>query len=245
MSDGHAEMPPQIAEPFEGLLAFVNEHDEVLALYASALNATTGHGRLKEVLENLRGAAANSNAVKAAYDFEAECRREMERGFPLLVAHSVVALWSILEATIPEFVRQIILSRPALAEGASFQKLKIPAHQVLGKNADQVAIVVVEEIERLLRSQTRWGMGRFDELLAAVGVGPKSDDETRKDLFELSQVRNLIAHNRSVVDDKFVEACPWLSWRVGEKIPINMKDHARYSMAVRRYSADILESIKW
>ena len=224
-------------------MAFLDEHDAALRLYAQAVTTMGGLGRLREALRKANpDAEEDPDQVESAEAFELKCKEEASFGYPLLVAHSAVTLWSCLESTVPEFVRQFVLANPAVLDRPQFQKLKISAAEALKRSPDGLAIYVVEELERSTQNQIKWGVGRFDEMISALGLAPKIEEETRRTIFELSQIRNVIAHNRSVVDSRLVNSCPWLNVQVGQKLVLNMQDHHRYSVAVCTYAADILEA---
>jgi len=242
MTGNGYKYPQAVLAPFEALIGFIDEHNEILKLYASALDVTNGIGRLTEAVRKASPEAEDLPKVEDAQMFEERCRSEVSKGHPLLVAHSAVALWSALESTIPEFVKQFVKANPQVLDRPQFQKLKISAAEALKLSPEELVAFVVEELERATQSQVKWGVGRFDELVSALGVSPVIDSTVRRDIFELSQVRNVIAHNRSVVDRKLVESCPWLDLRVGEPLRLTMADHHKYSAAVCRYAADILEA---
>lgn len=56
------------------------------------------------------------------------------------------------------------------------------------------------------------GVARFETLLALVELSGAIDEEHRKGLFELQQVRNVIVHRAGIVDRRLREQCPGSTW---------------------------------
>ena len=88
------------------------------------------------------------------------------------------------------------------------------------------------------------GIGQFQEVLRALGLGFGISDELRRDLFEVSQARNLIVHRLSVVDVKFARECPWLGLKVGDRLKITSEAYGRYHSAVTTYLTNLIEHAK-
>ncbi|MET4132001.1 hypothetical protein ABIE62_001124 [Porphyrobacter sp. MBR-155] len=86
----------------------------------------------------------------------------------------------------------------------------------------------MDAIDRELAGPLRNGLGRFESLLNAVGITIEIDDNIRRDIFELQQIRNCLSHRFGVVDSRLAKACPWLKKRVGERLEISRDDFVRY-----------------
>lgn len=88
---------------------------------------------LLEALDNLeRVRAENSGKPYEPKDFtdariEAEfARQEIEKEFPLLNAHSLVTIWSALEALFEDVLVAHVLNRPEILKEDVFRKTRIP-----------------------------------------------------------------------------------------------------------------------
>lgn len=47
-------------------------------------------------------------------------------------------------------------------------------------------------------------------------------------------------HRKGIADKKLIQACPWLEFKVGDKIFISHQDYRRYSHAVIRYAIELI-----
>ncbi|GEM_PF-3129169 len=237
-----SEFPSEVLAPFESLLEFVSEQDRLIAIYSSSLKATEGLGELASALKLAHRPGYGADSIASAKKFEDDCKSEIERGFPLLVSHSVVALWASLEASVPEFVRRMLVQYPSLSSGDVFSKLKIPPSVALLGSSEDVSVYIIEELNRAVRLQAMWGPSRLDALVASLGIRSDVSKDNKRDLIELSQARNLIAHKAGIIDAKFLAACPWVSGEVGAQFAVGLDDYGRYRSAVLSYAAEVIKS---
>jgi hypothetical protein len=66
------------------------------------------------------------------------------------------------------------------------------------------------------------------------------DDDVRKDMLELSEMRNVIVHRGSLADRKLLQACPWLPLKPKDKIVIDHATCNRYVKAVDNYMGNTM-----
>jgi hypothetical protein len=169
-------------------------------------------------------------------------KQEIENDFPLLHAHTVVAIWSALEASIPKFAASFLVEKPATLERPAFEKIKIPVGRYEQMPMDGRMAYIVDAVLQDQRAGHP-GVARYEALLDAVGLGGNIPDELRRDLLEVSQVRNLIVHQFSIVDARFATACPWLDVHPGSRFNVKHRDYCRYRDAVIRYVTEIAERV--
>jgi hypothetical protein len=167
--------------------------------------------------------------------------RERDRGFPLLYAHTTVAAWGALEAAITDFLVFWITEKPEVLKTEVFTGTKIPLAEFETLERDERMRLLVNELERSLRSQFKAGASRFEALLSAIELSGPMEEETRKDLYEMFHVRNVIVHRASIADRKFVEACPWLGYSIGDQLVVSSEDWERYRTATAGYLAKVGE----
>jgi hypothetical protein len=226
---------------FEGLLEYVQEADRLLRVTVQALNQMRGFGRLSKLVTKSGTQEENAKRIAEAEDIERLAAEEVKNGFPLLYAHSVVALWSALEAVIPRFCADWLMCFPQLLEGKAFAKVSVPASSILLADRRVVVEEIVQALERATQSPLKVGVGRFDLLLDAVGIGVIHDEDRRRTLFELSKVRNVIVHQAGKADKQFVSDCPWVNATVGRRVTIDGARYGSYVSAVMGYAADVAE----
>jgi hypothetical protein len=229
-------------EPFEALLDFVGEQDRLIGIYSSSLRAAQGYGELVDALRATGRSSHDDEDVERAKKFESECGMEVENGFPLLVSHSIIVLWASLESSIPEFVKRVLVHYPSLSNEGVFNKLRVSPLVALMGTREDVSSFILDELERSSHVKSKWGPARFDAMLESVSVVPNVSSKCRRDLIELSQIRNLIAHKRGIVDAKFLTACPWLSAEIGTPVSASVEDYGRYRSAVLSYAAELIKS---
>jgi NADPH-dependent 2,4-dienoyl-CoA reductase/sulfur reductase-like enzyme len=85
------------------------------------------------------------------------------------------------------------------------------------------------------------GVGRFERLLEPFGLSGSVDAETRKILFEMHELRNVIAHRRALADRKFVTSVPWAKYKIGQPIKVTSGDVHRYHGAIANYVTVIIQ----
>ena len=138
---------------------------------------------------------------------------EIENQFPILHSHNLVELWSGLESL---------------------------AEDVLANHQKHNPKEFTEEEINKLRSEKKKGICRilwaYKILRIDVPIGKKLSE-----IFtEMWEIRNVIVHRASVVDDKLTEKCPWLGLNVGDKIKINFNQLEGYYKAVFNFVNQII-----
>ena len=77
-------------------------------------------------------------------------------------------------------------------------------------------------------------------MLEPFGLSGELPASLRREIYELSQVRNLIAHNASKVDRRFINACPWLDVKIGDEFIVSRNMFVRYVYVTTAYSTLII-----
>jgi hypothetical protein len=173
----------------------------------------------------------------------AKATTELTLGFPTLHAHVTVSLWSIVENTLEDFVVEWIKFDPQVMNTAPVPKIKISLAEYMILDEDERARYVLNEIKQHLGCGSARGIEKFEKLLNFCGIGGPVDDDVRKNMLELSEMRNAIVHRGSSADRKLLQACPWLRFKPKEKIAI---DHAmcdRYVGAVDSYMGNAMTRV--
>jgi hypothetical protein len=167
-------------------------------------------------------------------------REEFAKGYPILQEQAVAALWELLESFVLSFLTNWLTNQPELTQLTAIRKIKIPLADYEKMSQDEKYDYLVDELERGLGAPFKQGSNRFEVLLDVFGLSGPVDEPVRKDLFELSQVRNVIVHRRGIVDRRLAEACPWMGLRPGDRLSLTVDDWERYLEAVDRYSSSII-----
>lgn len=111
-----------------------------------------------------------------------------------------------------EIIRMVLLKRPEILSG---RKQEISLGYILGFNS--IESLTQEIIETRVNSLSYDGFGEIEAWCTRRGIPLVVPDGDRDKVVELIAIRNLIVHNRGVVDDRFLKAVPSSGFREGEK----------------------------
>ena len=169
--------------------------------------------------------------------------REVDEGFPLLYAQYTIAMWAALEATVRLFtVRWLQNHEPAMdIEAIKTLRVRLGEYERLGE--EERCFYIIEQLEQDVSASLKKGVGRFESLLKLFGLSGPVDDDIRRGVFELSEVRNALIHRSGIADRRLVENCPWLVLSVGEPVKTDQGSTTRYLGAIMDYSAVLVHRI--
>jgi hypothetical protein len=256
-SPTHADPPDEQREqrlrvrvPFERCINFAQEADELLRISIHAIARTTQMVPLVSALAALDSDAGDAEAdehraaeLASARADAAFAQRELDRDFPLLRAHTVLAMWGALEVLAKDVALTRLLIDPTLIGRSEFARIKVPIAEFELLDRTERMRAAVSLLERETNAPLQPGIGRFEALFQAVDLGgsvPRSVSDT---LFEMSQVRNLIAHRGGTVDQKFAAACPHLNVTPGDEFSVTGARYAAYRNAVMEYLALVISRV--
>jgi hypothetical protein len=238
-------MSDWFTKPFERFLAFVSEADKVLHLSIKGIAQASRQVQMLEALDNWDRVKAECNEIpytpRTPKDFDSAkieadfAKQEMEKDFPLLHAHTLVSVWSAMEALFEDVLVAHIISKSEILKEEGFQKIRIPLATYEQLNQEDKARLLVTELQRSLSSEQRLGLDCFERLLRIIGLGGEVKPKIRRDIYELQQLRHTIVHRASLADRKLIEACPWLKLKSGERIHISHKQYHRLMEAAHKY----------
>lgn len=188
--------------------------------------------------------SGNTKLTSLSNLYAAFAKSEIEKGFPILHVHALVALWGLLEAAIEDALVAFLLNEPDRLRNEPFGKLKITLADFEASEKDDRMRLLLAELERDKSVRRRHGVDRFEVLLEAFGFSAPVHPLVKKELYALHHIRNVIVHRGSLADRRLVQACPWLSLKIGEPIIVTHKAYARYDSALAYYVLKILERFR-
>jgi len=210
-----------------------------------------GEDRLTEASVNLRRfrnpdipEEELAREIARAREVAEFARDQAVRGFDLLYAHAIVGLWGALETAVTDFFVRFLLHSPQALANETVQKVRIPLAEFESLESEDRMRVVVDELERTLRSQYKSGIERFEGLFATFGLSSEVPSEVRQTLFEMFHIRNVIAHRNLLADRRLVAACPWLPYVPGETIKLSINRFLDYYKALARYLEILSNRVK-
>ena len=183
---------------------------------------------------------------REAVDSAKLAQSEYEAGYPFLHTQSILSQWSSLESFIRRLGAEWIKLNPDVLKSRFFEKVKVKVSDLHKTPESERPFFFVEQLEYESRGPDQVGFGKFEALLKHLDLPPMEDseDKMKRDMFEYSQVRNLLTHKSGVVDRRFCEACPWMGVTIGEKIQISRQIWLRYSMAIADYHCELVQRLR-
>jgi hypothetical protein len=174
-----------------------------------------------------------------AIEFIAE---ERKSGFPFLHAHTFVATWGSLEAAIEDALVGILLNEPDMFAKDIFARVKIPVSKFDALNREERIRFVLSEVARN-HINIGHGVDAFEPMLDLLELSGTVGAATRKTMWEMNHVRNVIVHRDSRADSRLVQNCPWLGLKVGDKVCIDEKTFREYTQALLTYVETVIDRL--
>lgn len=165
--------------------------------------------------------------------------REIEQEFSYLYSLATVQLWTILESAIDDQLLKIISRINRKNPPEQLNRLRAPLFSLIEISTEAQNELVLSLLKENISSSLKPGIGAFEALLSALGFGGAVDEIVRRNIFELSQVRNVIVHRGGIADQRFINVCPWYDSLVGAKLKVNENSFRKYMFSVLCYLVDL------
>jgi hypothetical protein len=178
--------------------------------------------------------------LRKAKESAAFAEKESQAGFPFLHESALVGLWGAMEAMVEDLVVALLLNEPELLQREQFAKIKISLGDYESLDKEERVRYLVSELRRNLRTTQRQGINAFESLLECVNLSGAVPEPARKSLWELSHLRNVIVHRRSLADRSLVSACPSLGLKIGERVKITPEQITTYGTMISGYGLDLV-----
>ncbi len=238
-------------KPIERALKTIHSTHTLLHLCMDGLNLVSKFPIIAEINEEIQQHIETTSleaeehlTIDQSKNRAAMALQEIESDFALLHANSLVTLWSSLDSLIDDIIIAWIENNHDIIKGPSFEKIKISISDYESMNNIERMSFLLRELSRSVNADIKVGAGKFEKLLEAIGLGGSIDEKLRRDLFEMSQIRNAIVHCGGTVDQILKNNCPWIKWQVLETIKLNHNDYIKYYKAVHVYLYIIINRIR-
>jgi hypothetical protein len=237
-------LPGWVSVPFRDFLDDIKELDTVLHLAMGGIRTHTGMPHVHELLNRVKGGDPDDSEYKAELAHVKElaefAQTEIDREFPRLHAFAVITICASMESCFENFAAAWLANRPAALRLDAVMKVKVSLADYEGMAEKERFLYLVDQIERDLSIPFKDGATRFEDLLSVFGLGGEVDGTVKRDIFELTKVRNVLAHRRGVADSRFCKACPWLGLKPGEVVSIKHEAYQRYLNAAGKYVSSVI-----
>jgi hypothetical protein len=237
--------PHWSTEPFKRYLAYLEESDRILRLSMTGIGLLRTMPRAMEALAMAEPPAESEREnhikglekVKEAAEF---ATTEVERGFPLLHAHTLVGIWGAMEATVEDVQVAFLLNDAETLRNEAFSKIKVPLAHFESLEREERMRLLAHEFERNLGMTRREGVERFEGLLEPLGLSGKVEPAQKKAIYEMHHVRNVLVHRAAIADRRIVEGCPWLNLKVGDRVVVTPGSLLGYGNALTQYVTELI-----
>jgi hypothetical protein len=244
-------LPTYASAPLRRFSAYLKESDRLLHLSMRGISMLRA---MPDVLEALAPWNEDSSEVtkldKSVSDDETHpmkteietakeeagfAEKEVTSGFPLLHAHTLVGLWSAVEASIEDMLVAILLNEPVALESPVFSKLRVSLAEFERFGRAERMRFLLSEILRLPGNGGKQGADRFEVLLEPFGLSGPIEADVKKLMWEAHHLRNIIVHRAGFPDQRFITACPWVKVRPKEPVQITHIALRDYGVALAQY----------
>lgn len=216
---------------------------QIIRLSEKGISGLRGMPKIVKVLADLderSGEVDYQDKIRVAEEEASLAQTEIDKGFPVLHKFAVVALWSWLEHFVKDFVALWLQNRQEPLKRPPLSKIKIRLGDYIQLSKAEQAGYLVELLEQEIASPLKKGVTRFESLLEPFLPGSPLPEGCAPAIFELQQVRNVIAHRNGLIDRRLKSACPWIKGRVGQPVKVTGEMLNRYSEATSQYLLEVL-----
>ncbi|HEU4855467.1 MAG TPA: hypothetical protein VFS89_09335 [Nitrosospira sp.] len=231
-------LPIWIKDHFKQSLDSIEMLMQLVHISERGISVLRGMPQLVKALarDNGEGSGDAAKRIKSAEKEAALAQREVDTDFPVLHGLAAVALWSWLENFVKGFVVLWLIHRKDAYSVPAVQRLRIKLGDYAQLSKAEQAGYVVDLLEQDLSSALKRGITRFESLLDPFSLsGGTLPEGCAQTLFELQQIRNVIAHRNGRADRQLKAACPWLKVRLNQPFIISRPMLHRYTEACIEY----------
>ena len=228
-------------------LRLVTEIKKILGIIPSAareLLAFRQSLELRKAVDNLN-AFMNKVPPPRSRDHEERLvpimEAERDRGFSFLFGLGTIAIWSALEAYIDDLLLSFFSENCSYIEAKAVQSIKVRLGEFEPLAPDDKRRFILDTLKRDHRHAP--GVGRFEGVLGEFDLGGEVPRELRDHVLELGEVRNIVVHNDSVADARFVERCPSVAAAAGQEVSVDEGMLHRYGSAAMGYGVLVLSRL--
>jgi hypothetical protein len=228
---------------FTDFIEVLAETVHLVGLSAKGIYQLYSVGEIVDNYINETGQNEDKDKRKKAKEERDFAKREAEKGFPFLYGQGAVWIWGQLEAFIEDLLVTCMENDIELTDNEMVRRIKLSLVQYESMSEKERKYYILDSLQRNLQAKFKQGVNQFESILDVFKWSGSIDDQTRRDLFELGNIRNTLVHRRGMADKRLVESCPCLNMKIGDSIKVDATSFQRYANTIMIYVGLIMKRI--
>ncbi len=161
-------------------------------------------------------------------------KEERDSGFSYIFGLGAVKLCSLMETAVDDLVMAMLCS-PECRQRPAVTRLKGSLVEFIALDHEEQSRHLADALAFDLKSTFKPGVGRFESLLDAIGLGGPVEDDVRREIMNLLETRNVLVHRSGRADKKFINNCPSLGFKEKDEVRIDRDRFSKYIAACGWY----------
>lgn len=220
------------AYPF---LELLDEIDE-LYKYLDILSISFPLLQNEDVVNILKDNMYTKNEAQEMIDrVHGYLKEEKRNGYFHTNSQFSILLFAYLEGGIKRFIMSLFEHLPTVYDIKEVKDIKISVAEYRKCSKEELYGYLFERYEDSVAKGEKYGVSRFEKMLKPFGFGGAVDEEVKKSIFELAQIRNCLLHKGGRADKAIIENCSWLELKLNERVSINNEQVISYCNNVTAY----------
>ena len=233
-----------LAIPFQMFIDEIEKYDDILKTSILGLSVIKELPNTLDSIAKTQEELATLEASREKLIQKAElAKNEIDNGFSFFYNQAIIVLYSMLEGTIKRFIINYFGIDGNLTKISQLKKIKISLSEYYKLNDMEQLEYLFQQYEKNETIGLQYGIKRFETLLKPIGFSGKVNNDISKNIFELSQIRNNLIHRGGITDKYLMDSCPWLNFKIGDKITISKDLYLLYGGSAIKYITLIIKRI--
>lgn len=211
----------------------LSSFDDIIQLAKAGANTEALGSDIINALDRLGADARQSQPL---------AQEVLDDNFKRLYRHSAVGMWSSLETMMEHLTLAAYQHFPDCKERIAKTHSNLSSAKWLRPSSDDIE-KRPSIYERALRDLFPNIMNCYQEILRPFDVDVNLSYDCERRLTEMSEVRNVVLHQGSVVDARFLQKCPWSTLATGDEYVISFDDLKAFHEASSAFVLEIMRNL--
>jgi len=147
----------------------------------------------------------------------------------------LLEIYTLLEVCIKKIIIALIKKLDFNEHPKELRNIKISLSEFNSFDEDDKIEFLFNNLERNTNGGINYSLDRFENLLKVFGLNGPINKSIKKNILELSQIRNLLLHKDGYVDNHFKKKCPFSKYKNQKKINLDSSDLQKFRNSVYYY----------